>query len=98
MVATPHVRRDFVTEPLELPGRVRELRAALAEARIPLELHCGGELGHDLVGALGQGELEAIAQGPAGRPLAAGGDAVRGDPSEASTRPPASCATAGSGW
>ena len=79
MVATPHVRRDFVTEPLELPERVRELRDALAAARIPLGVHCGGELGHDLVGTLGQAQLEAIAQGPAGEPLAAGGDPVRGD-------------------
>jgi len=66
VVVTPHVRGDFVTDPLELPGRVAELRAALAEERIPLELHCGGELGHDLVGVLAQPELEAIAQGPAG--------------------------------
>ena len=66
VVATPHVRRDFVTEPLELPERVRDLRDALATARIPLGVRCGGELGHDLVGTLGQGQLEAIAQGPAG--------------------------------
>ena len=66
VVATPHVRSDFVTEPLELAERVRELRGALAAARIPLGVHRGGELGHDLVGTLGQSQLEAIAQGPAG--------------------------------
>jgi protein-tyrosine phosphatase len=66
VVVTPHVRRDFVTEPLELPARVAELRAALAKENIPLDLHCGGELGHDLVGLLAQPELVAIAQGPAG--------------------------------
>jgi protein-tyrosine phosphatase len=65
VVVTPHVRPDFVTDPLELPARVDELRAALAAERIALELHCGGELGHDLVGMLAQHELEAIAQGPA---------------------------------
>ena len=54
-----------MTDPLELPARVDELRAALAAERVPLDLHCGGELGHDLVGMLAQPELEAIAQGPA---------------------------------
>ncbi|HEU0025379.1 MAG TPA: CpsB/CapC family capsule biosynthesis tyrosine phosphatase [Thermoleophilaceae bacterium] len=66
VVATPHVRRDFVTDPLDLVDRVRELRAALAEARVPLDVRRGGELGHDLVGLLRQAELEAIAQGPTG--------------------------------
>ena len=65
VVVTPHVRGDFLTDPLELPERVDELRAALAAEGIPLELRCGGELGHDLVGMLAQHELEAIAQGPA---------------------------------
>ena len=65
VVVTPHVRGDFVTDPLELPERVAALRAALAAEGVPLELRCGGELGHDLVGVLAQHELEAIAQGPA---------------------------------
>jgi protein-tyrosine phosphatase len=66
VVCTPHVRTDFVTEPLEIVERVRELREALARAGVPLELRCGGELGHDLAGSLTQPQLEAIAQGPAG--------------------------------
>ena len=66
VVATPHVRTDFVTEPLELSERVREVREALARAGVPLAVRCGGELGHDLVGILSQAQLEAIAQGPAG--------------------------------
>jgi protein-tyrosine phosphatase len=66
VVATAHVRTDYVTDPLELMDRVRELRRALAEAKVPLEVLCGGELGHDLVGVLRQPQLEAIAQGPAG--------------------------------
>ena len=66
VVATPHVRPDFVTEPLELAARVRELREALALARIPLGVRCGGELGYDLVELLNQAQLEAIAQGPTG--------------------------------
>jgi protein-tyrosine phosphatase len=66
VVATPHVRKDFVTEPLELLERVRELRAALRAAGVHVDVCCGGELGHDLVGLLDQPQLEAIAQGPAG--------------------------------
>ncbi len=66
VVCTPHVRTDFVTEPLDVVELVRELREALAHAGVPLELRCGGELGHDLAGTLSQPQLEAIAQGPAG--------------------------------
>jgi protein-tyrosine phosphatase len=66
VVATAHVRRDFVTDPLELVDRVRELRGALAGAKVPLEVLCGGELGHDLVAVLRQPQLEVIAQGAAG--------------------------------
>jgi protein-tyrosine phosphatase len=64
IVATPHVRPDFVTDVLELPERVRELQHALAAQDIPVGVRCGGELGHELVGRLSQQELEAIAQGP----------------------------------
>lgn len=56
VVVTPHVRRDFVTDVLALPQRIRELRQALAAAGVPLEVLCGGELGHDLVGDLDQRE------------------------------------------
>ena len=66
VLCTPHVRTDFVTEPLDLVERVRELREALARAGVPLELRCGGELGYDLAGTLAEPQLEAIAQGPAG--------------------------------
>ena len=64
VVATPHVRPDFVTDPWELPARVAELRAVLAAEAIPLTVLCGGEIGHDMVGRLGQAELELLAQGP----------------------------------
>jgi protein-tyrosine phosphatase len=66
VVATPHVRSDFVTDVLGLPGRVAQVRRALQAERIPLTVLCGGELGHDMVGRLRQGELETIAQGPPG--------------------------------
>ena len=66
VVATPHVRGDFLTDVSTLPDRITELRAGLRRAGIPLEVHCGGELGHDMVGRLIQSELELIAQGPPG--------------------------------
>jgi protein-tyrosine phosphatase len=65
VVATPHVRPGQVEDTLALPGRVAEVRAALADAAIPLEVHCGGELDWTLVGTLGQHELQTIAHGPA---------------------------------
>lgn len=66
VVATPHVRSDFLTDVQSLPERVAEVRRALADEGIALELLCGGELGHDMVGRLRQDELEIIAQGPPG--------------------------------
>lgn len=67
VVATPHVRPDFVVDPWELPPRVAQMRAALAAEGVPLTVLCGGEIGHTMVGRLGQAELELLAQGPAGR-------------------------------
>ncbi len=67
ILATPHVRSDFVTDVSILPELVAELRANLALAGVKVEVHCSGELGHELVGRLGQVELETIASGPSGR-------------------------------
>lgn len=64
VVATPHVRADFVTDVSDLPDRVRELSAAIAAEGIAIDLRTGGELGHDMVGRLTQRELNVIAQGP----------------------------------
>jgi protein-tyrosine phosphatase len=64
LVATPHVRGDWVTDVWDLPGRLADVRAALAEEGFGPELLLGAELGHDMVGRLGQRELELIAQGP----------------------------------
>jgi protein-tyrosine phosphatase len=66
VVATPHIRRDFVTDPSNLPDLVQEVRDRLARERIELDLHCGGELGHDMVARLEQRDLETIAVGPSG--------------------------------
>lgn len=65
VVTTPHVRADFVTDVFELPGRVREIRAALETAGIELEVLGGAELSHEMVARLEQSELELLAQGPA---------------------------------
>jgi protein-tyrosine phosphatase len=67
VVATPHVRTDLgTTDAHEIDARVKELRAALARAGVPLEVACGGELGHDMAFTLDQEELELLAQGPRG--------------------------------
>jgi protein-tyrosine phosphatase len=64
VVATPHVRGDFVTDVWSLRDQVRELKAALAAARVPVSVVQGAELGHDMVGRLRQDELATVAQGP----------------------------------
>src|SRR5437763_12753582 len=64
IVATPHVRSDFLTDVTDLPDRVAEVRARLALEEIGVEVRCGGELGHDMVGRLSQSDLETIAVGP----------------------------------
>jgi protein-tyrosine phosphatase len=66
VVATPHVRDDYVTDVLDLDDRVASVRAAIAAAGIELEVLSGGEVGHEMVGRLRQEELEGIAQGPPG--------------------------------
>jgi protein-tyrosine phosphatase len=66
VVATPHVRSDFLTEVGELGERLHDLRAALWADGLPLEVRIGAELGHEMVGRLSQHELETIAQGPPG--------------------------------
>ena len=64
VVATPHVRGDFVTDVSDLCERVCDLQAAALGAGVKVCLRPGGELGHDMVGRLSQRELETIAQGP----------------------------------
>ena len=61
--ATPHVE---LVEVAELPDRVDEVRAALAEEGVALRVEVGGEVKPESVGALEQEELETIAHGPAG--------------------------------
>jgi protein-tyrosine phosphatase len=67
IVATPHVHPNFDTDVSTLPDRVREVRARLAAERIPIEVLCGAELAHNMVGRLSESDLETIAHGPQGR-------------------------------
>jgi len=68
IVATPHVRADLgLTDAVELHARVLQVRSALAAARIPVDVRCGAELGHEMVARMRQGELDLLAQGPPGR-------------------------------
>jgi protein-tyrosine phosphatase len=63
VTCTPHAA--FV-DVAEIPERVRELRAALREADIDLEVRTGAELAWDDVPVLGAAQLETVAQGPPG--------------------------------
>ena len=66
IVATPHVRGDFVTDVSDLPDRVSDVCALLEAEGLEMDVLVGGELGHDMVGRLDQAELDSIAQGPDG--------------------------------
>jgi protein-tyrosine phosphatase len=67
VVATPHITRSEVSDVSILPGLVHEVSDYLARHRIPIEVLCGGELSHKMVGRLSQTELEVVAQGPPGK-------------------------------
>jgi protein-tyrosine phosphatase len=63
VTTTPHVRDAVLGE---IPGRVAELRGALRDARIPLDVLGGAEVAFDDVAGMTDAELRAVAQGPAG--------------------------------
>jgi protein-tyrosine phosphatase len=63
MAATPHIGYTHGVEPGGLAARLAELRAALAQAAIPLEVAVGGELAPDRALDLSDDELAAIALG-----------------------------------
>jgi protein-tyrosine phosphatase len=67
IVATPHVHRLHVTDPVEIAERVARLNDRLRRDRVPVDVLAGGELAHDMVARLDQRRLESIAQGPHGR-------------------------------
>ncbi|MEA2483983.1 MAG: protein-tyrosine phosphatase [Thermoleophilaceae bacterium] len=66
VVATPHIRREFLADPGEVPARVAELQERLGAERIPLSVVPGGELDAQMVACLTQAELDQIAVGPDG--------------------------------
>jgi protein-tyrosine phosphatase len=66
IAATPHVREDYPTSADQMEERVRELRAALAEEAVPLEVLPGGEIAVDELARLDQDELRQF--GLAGNP------------------------------
>jgi protein-tyrosine phosphatase len=67
IVTTPHVHPAWDTDVSALPERVREVSEKLDAKRIRIRVLCGGELAHQMVPRLSQGELETIAQGPPGK-------------------------------
>jgi protein-tyrosine phosphatase len=67
IVVTPHVHPRFVTDTGVLADRVQELRAALAAARVEVDIECGGELTHEMVSRLSDSALDVIAHGSPGR-------------------------------
>src|SRR5215210_3140463 len=71
VVATPHVRSDFVTDVLQLRERVAEVRRALAAAGVSLAVACGGELAPRHGAKALSSRVGGGRPGPSGRPLAA---------------------------
>ena len=63
MAATPHVRDDWPTDPGVMEYRVAELRHALEDAGIPLEVHRGGEIAFDWLDRLPIEELRRFGLG-----------------------------------
>lgn len=66
VVATPHIRREFLADPSEVPSRVAELQDRLHSEGIPLSVLPGGELDAHMVPHLAQRDLDRIAVGPGG--------------------------------
>jgi protein-tyrosine phosphatase len=66
VVATPHIRPEYVSDPLEVHERVDALQDALRGAGIVLTVLPGGELDPVMVGSLSHRALDAIAIGPRG--------------------------------
>lgn len=65
--ATPHIRADHEVAIAELPARVADLNVAAADARIPVRVVTGGEVGAERVPDLTDAELRAVTLGAGGR-------------------------------
>jgi protein-tyrosine phosphatase len=66
VVATPHIRREYLADPSEVPPRVAELQERLRLEGIPLSVLPGGEVDVEMVGSLTAEQLDQVAVGPAG--------------------------------
>jgi protein-tyrosine phosphatase len=66
LAATPHVRDDYPTSADTIERLVGELRAAVAEEGIPVELVSGGELSLALAASLDTKELRRLSLGGSG--------------------------------
>ena len=67
--ATPHVRHDYPTTPGQMERGVADVRAALAERGIPVEICTGGEVALDFLGELDDGDLRRFTYAQDGRYL-----------------------------
>jgi protein-tyrosine phosphatase len=63
LAATPHVREDYPTAPARMEALVGELRAALAEHDVPLDLRPGGEIALDRLALLDHDDLQRFGLG-----------------------------------
>jgi len=57
IAATPHVRDDYPTEAVTMERAVAEVRAAVKEAGIPIEVRTGGEIAIDWLDRLAEDDL-----------------------------------------
>lgn len=67
MVATPHVRHDYPTDPAVMAGLVERLRLALAEGGIPLDVLPGGEIALEPLMGMDAAMLDRFSLGGSGR-------------------------------
>lgn len=63
VAATPHVRDDYPTDPESMEQGVAELRAALAEAAVPLDVLAGGEVALDRLVLLSEEDVARFGLG-----------------------------------
>lgn len=63
IVATPHIDHRWGVEPREVAGRVDEMRRALGEAGIELDVHAGGEIALTRLADLDPEQLDAVRLG-----------------------------------
>ena len=65
--ATPHIRHDHDVRIAELPGRLAEVRAAIARSGCGTRILAGGEVAATALEGLDEPELRAVTLGGAGR-------------------------------